>query len=37
MAQDEHKEQRLRFTGLVAWKVAGIVARELDLANSDAC
>ena len=35
MSIGEHKEQCIRFTGLVAAKVAGIVIRELGLTNSD--
>ncbi|MPN04819.1 hypothetical protein SDC9_152067 [bioreactor metagenome] len=35
MSKGEHKEQCIRFTGLVAAKVAGIVIRELGLTNSD--
>ncbi len=35
MGKGEHKEQCIRFTGLVAWKVADIIVRELGLVNLD--
>ena len=35
MSKGEHKEQCIRFTGLVAEKVAQIVIRELSLTNCD--
>lgn len=35
MGKGEHKEQCIRFTGLVAWKVAEIIIRELGLVNLD--
>lgn len=36
MSKGEHKEQCIRFTGLVAAKVAEIAIREFDLKNADA-
>ena len=36
MASGEHKEQCIRFTGMVAGKVAEIIVRELNLVNTDA-
>ena len=36
MGKGEHKEQCIRFTGLVAGKVAEIIVRELGLVNLDA-
>lgn len=35
MGQGEHKEQCIFFTGLVAWKVAQILCRELGIKNLD--
>lgn len=35
MANGEHKEQCIRFTGMVAEKVAQIVIREFELCNAD--
>lgn len=35
MGKGEHKEQCIRFTGLVAWKVAEIIIREKGLVNLD--
>ena len=35
MGQGEHKEQCIRFTGLVAGKVAEMIVRELGLKNTD--
>lgn len=35
MASSEHKEQCIRFTGMVAGKVAEIIVRELNLVNTD--
>jgi len=35
MGQGEHKEQCIRFTGMVAKKVAEIVVREYGLTNTD--
>mgnify|MGYP001766079452 FL=1 len=35
MGQGEHKEQCIRFTGMVAGKVAEILIRELGLTNTD--
>lgn len=36
MASGEHKEQCIKFTGMVAGKVAEIIVRELNLVNTDA-
>ena len=36
MGKGEHKEQCIRFTGMVAAKVAEMMVRELDLVNTDA-
>lgn len=35
MSRGEHKEQCIRYTGLVAGKVAQIIIRELELTNAD--
>ena len=35
MGQGEHTEQCIRFTGMVAGKVAEILIRELGLTNTD--
>ena len=35
MGRGEHKEHCIRYTGLVAWKTAEIIARELGLVNLD--
>lgn len=36
MGKGEHKEQCIRFTGMVAAKVAEMIVRELNLVNTDA-
>ena len=36
MSSGEHKEQCIKFTGMVAGKVAEIIVRELNLVNTDA-
>ena len=36
MASGEHKEQCIKFTGMVAGKVAETIVRELNLVNTDA-